>query len=130
MTPRAVLPKCGSPLFPSARTRYRVLDTESRGLGWKLDAVDELDARPRVLGEQEVAVEVDVIAEGRHLRARCDAETRLDHAAEHDAEPEGPRRVRHANGLADAARLRELDVDAVRALRTRRDVLERVTVLV
>ena len=54
----------------------------------------------------------------------------LDHAAEHDAEPERARCVRHAHRLADAARLRELDVDPVRALGARRDVLERVAVLV
>src|SRR6185295_16859956 len=115
MTPRAVLPKCGSPLFPSARTRYRVRDTESRSVGWKLDAVDEIDARPRIVGEQEVAVEVDVIAERRDVRARRDAETGFDHAAEHHAEPEGARRVCHTHGLADSARLRKLDVDSVRA---------------
>ena len=37
-------------------------DTESRLVGGKLDAVDELHARPRVVREQEVAVEVDVVA--------------------------------------------------------------------
>src|SRR6266511_4654346 len=108
MTPRGVLPKCGSPDLPSARTRYRVLDTESRRHGWKLDAVDERDARPRILGEQEVAVEIDVIAERRDVRTGGNAETGLDHAAEHDAEPEGAGRVRHAHGLADAARFRSL----------------------
>jgi hypothetical protein len=51
MTPRAVLPKCRSLDLPSARTRYRVRDTESRSVGRKLDAVDELDARPRIVGE-------------------------------------------------------------------------------
>ena len=40
----------------------------------------------------------------------------LDHAAEHHAEPERACSVRHAHGLADPARLRELDVDPVRAL--------------
>ena len=54
----------------------------------------------------------------------------LDHAAEHHAEPERARRVHHAHRLADAARLRELDVDAVRALGARGDVGERVAVLV
>src|SRR3954468_6457091 len=99
MTPRAVLPKCGSPLFPSARTRYRVRDTESRSVGGKLDAVDEIDARPRIVREQEVAVEIDVIAEGRGARARCGAEAGFDHAAEHHPEPEGARRVCHAHRL-------------------------------
>ena len=53
---------------------------------------------------------------------RGDAEPRLDHAAEHAAELERARRVHHAHRLADAARLRELDVDPVRALRARGDV--------
>ena len=80
--------------------------------------------------EQEVAVEVDVVAERRDGAAGGDAEARLDHAAEHHAEPERARRVRHPHRLADAARLRELDVDAVRDLRARGDVGERVAVLV
>ena len=63
-------------------------------------------------------------------RAGGDPEARLDHAAEHHAEPERTRRVGHAHGLADAARLGELDVDAVRARRARGDVGERVAVLV
>src|SRR6266498_2330617 len=101
MTPRAVLPKCGSPDFPSARIRYRLSDTQSRCVGWRLDPVDEVDTRPRIVGDQDVAVEVERV-----------------------------RRVRHADRLADAAGLRELDVDPVRALRTRRDVGQRVAVLV
>src|SRR5512143_3074521 len=117
MTPRAVLPKCGSADLPSARIRtLRLLDTETWSLRGELDAVDELDARPRVVREQEVAVEVDVVAQARDLRAGRDAEARLDHAAEHDAEPERPRRVRHLDRLADATGLRQLQVDAVRAL--------------
>jgi hypothetical protein len=50
------------------------MDTEPRFLGWKLHAVDERDARPWVVREQEVAVEVDVVEQGRHLRAGGDAE--------------------------------------------------------
>ena len=59
-----------------------------------------------------------------------DPEPGLDHAAEHHAEPERARGVHHPHRLADPARLRELDVDPVRALRARRDVGERVAVLV
>ena len=54
----------------------------------------------------------------------------LEHAPEHHAHAQRPRRVRHADRLADPARLRELDVDAVRDLGARRDVRERVAVLV
>src|SRR3954454_18327492 len=131
ITPRAVFPWCGSPEWPSARTRYRLpLDTEARSVLATLDAVLEGDARPGILGEQEVAVEVDVLAERGDLRGRCDAEARLDHAAEHHVQPERARRVGHAHGLADPARLRQLDVDAVRALGAEGDVGERVAVLV
>ena len=38
--------------------------------------------------------------------------------------------LHHADGLADAARLRKLDVDPVRALGAHRDVRQRVAVLV
>src|SRR5712692_1852875 len=130
MTPRAVLPKCGSPLRPSARTRYLVFDTEPWCVRGKLNAVHELDAGPRILGQQQVAVEVDVLAEARHRHAGCDPEARLDHAAEHHAETERTRRVGHADALADPARLRQLDIDPVRALGALRDVRQRVAVLV
>src|ERR1700750_1073206 len=108
MTPRAVLPKCGSPERPSARTSsLRRRTAEPRPVGWELDAVDEFDAGPRIVGEQEIAVEVDVIHEARDLRAGSDPETRLDHAPEHDAETERTRRMHHAHRLADPACLRE-----------------------
>ena len=52
-------------------------------------------------GEQQVAVEVDVVHQRRDLRAGRDRESRLHHAAEHDAELERARRMRHAHGPAD-----------------------------
>ena len=111
-------------------THGRGADAQTRLLGRQLDAVDELDPRPRILREEQVAVEVDVVAEARDLRGGGDAETGLDHAAEHDAEAERAGRVRHPHRFADAAGLRELDVDPVRALGAGRDVVERVAVLV
>src|SRR3954451_3942798 len=109
MTPRAVLPKCGSPDRPSARIKsLRGRDTESGRVGGQLDAVGEANARPGVVGEQQVPVEIDVIHETRDLRAWRDAETGLDHAPEHHAEPECARGVDHPHRLADAAGLREL----------------------
>ena len=39
-------------------------------VGGELHAVDEHDAGPWILGEQQVAVEVDVVEEARHLGAR------------------------------------------------------------
>ncbi len=90
----------------------------------------ELDARPRVLAQQQVAVEVDVVAERRDAAARRDPEPGLEHAAEHHAHAQRAGGVDDANRLADAARLRELDVDAMRDLGAPRDVGERMTVLV
>ena len=55
-----------------------------------------------------------MVAEAADLGGGGDPQARFDHAAEHHAEPEGPRRVGHAHRLADAAALRQLDVDAVR----------------
>jgi hypothetical protein len=75
-------------------------------VGGKLDAVHELDAGPRIGGDEQVPVEVDVVAETRHRRARGDPEARLDHAAEHHAQAERPRDVGDPDGLADPARLR------------------------
>src|SRR5260370_25043965 len=114
MTPRAVLAWCGSCESSSARIRYFFSDTEPRLVGRPLDSVTERQARPRILREQEVAVEVDVVAQARDLRGRSDSEPRLDHAAEHDTEVERARSVRDPNGLTDATGLRELDVDTVR----------------
>src|SRR5437763_6019885 len=81
-----------------------------------LDAVDEIDAWPRIVGEQEIAVEVDVVHQACDLRAGGDPQARLDHAAEHQPEVERACGVRHPHRFADAAGLRELDVDAVRAV--------------
>src|SRR2546423_5563636 len=117
-------------LFNDGLINGTVSNAEAWPVRRALHAVDELDAGPRVLGEQQVAVEVDVIHQARDVRAGCDAETGLDHAAEHHAEPERTSGVGHAHRLADAARLCKLDVDAVRAFRARADVGERVAVLV
>ena len=71
-----------------------------------------------------------MVAEWRDAAAGRDAQPRLEHAAEHYAHAQGTRRVGDANRLADPARLRELDVDAVGDLGAPRDVGERVAVLV
>src|SRR5260221_2885928 len=105
-------------------------DTQPGLVGGKLHALDELPPGPRIVRDEDVAVEVDVVEETRDRGARRDAETRLDHAAEHAAETERARSMHHAHRLADPAGFRKLHVDAVRALGRRRDVLERVAVLV
>src|SRR2546423_4809126 len=114
----------------SARIRYFFSDTESGLVCGNLGTVEKGDAGPGIVRQQEVAVEVDVITERRDLRGRCNAEAGLDHAAEHDAEPERTRGVSHPDCLADATGLRELDVDAVRSLCARGDVLQPMAVLV
>ena len=52
------------------------LDTESRRRRGQLHAVDELDAGPRIVREQQVAVEIDVVEQARDVRAGRDAEAR------------------------------------------------------
>src|SRR3954452_12237152 len=131
MTPRAVLPKCASAERPSARiSSRRADDAEAGPVCGSLDTAGEFNTGPRVGGEQEVDIEVDVVAEARDLRAGGDAEGGLHHAPEHDPEPERAGAVRHPHRLADPARLGELDHDAVRPLCARRDVGEGVAVLV
>src|SRR5438552_1637079 len=108
MTPCAVLPKCGSSEWPSARiSSRRGRDAEAGAVCGELDTVGKFNTRPRVAGEQQVAVEVDVVEQARDVRARRDAEPGLDHAAQHQAEAERPGGVRHPHRLANAARLRE-----------------------
>src|SRR4051812_2348688 len=96
----------------------------------ELDAVDELHARPRVVAQEEVAVEIDVVAQARDLRSGGDREPRLVHAAEHDAETERAGHVRDADRLADPARFRELDVHAVSAVRAGWNIRGDMAVLV
>src|SRR4029450_5095430 len=90
----------------------------------------KLDSRPRIVRQQKIPVEIDVVAEARDLGGRRDAEARFAHAAEHYPQTERACGVRHTDRLTNAARLRELDVDAVRAVRARCDVDEAMTVLV
>src|SRR5262245_19848482 len=117
MTPRAVLPWCGSPERPSARiSNRRGLRAEAGTVSGELDTVHESNAGRGVLGEEKVAVEVDVVAEARDRRAGGDAEAGLDHAAEHHAQAERAGGRRDLDRLADSARLRELDVHPVRPL--------------
>src|SRR5689334_7873755 len=99
-------------------------------LGQHHPAVGEPETAERAVGDQQVPVEVDPVDERRHLQRLSDPELRLDHAAEHDAEAERARRVRHAHRLADAAALRELDVDAVRVGCDRRHAREVLAPLV
>src|SRR5438093_5774874 len=100
MTPRAVLPKCGSSEWPSARTSsLRGRDAEAGAVCGELDTVGEFNTRPRVAGEEQVAVEINVVAEACDLRGRGDPEARFDHAPEHHTEAERARRVHHPHRL-------------------------------
>ena len=98
------LPVVGSPLKPSARIRSRS-DTEAGPVGGHLHSVDELHTGPGSLRE-EVAVEIDVVAERSDDAAGGDPQPRLDHAAEHHTEPECAGGVGHAHRFADATRQR------------------------
>ena len=71
-----------------------------------------------------------MVADARDLRARGDAEARLDHAAQHHPEPERTCGDCDAQRLADPARLRQLDVDSVCPLGAPGDVRGDVAVLV
>src|SRR4051794_38718267 len=59
------------------------LNPEAWRVRRQLDARDELDAGPRVVAEQEVSVEIDVVDEARDVGRRRDPEAGLDHATEH-----------------------------------------------
>src|SRR5579871_2185990 len=108
----------------------RGADAKTDLLGRLLYPANERDARPWIVREEKVPVEVDVIDEARDVGRGSDPESRLDHAAEHDAKAERARGVHHAHRLANTAGLRELDRDSVAALGTRGDVGEGMTVLV
>ena len=85
-----VMPVGGEALGEDQRALTR---SQGRAPRRNLHAVAELRPGRGIVGEQQVAVEVDVVAERRHGAARGDAQPRLDHAAEHHAEPERPRRA-------------------------------------
>src|SRR5256885_9222111 len=106
--------------------RYRFSDTQPGRVRRELDAVDELDAGPRILREQQVAVQVDVVEEAGDLGARRDGQARLVHAAEHQAEAERAAGMGNPHRLADPPRLAELDRQPVRPLGADRDVAEGV----
>ncbi|MGH3019567.1 MAG: hypothetical protein ACRDNR_05325, partial [Gaiellaceae bacterium] len=63
------------------------MNSESWLVGRNLNPVDERDAGPGVVREEQVAVEVEVVAEAPDLCRGGDPEPGLDHAPEHDAEP-------------------------------------------
>ena len=90
----------------------------------------EAEALRRIVRDEQVPVEIDEVAERRELPGGGDAERALDHAAEHHDEPERPRGVHHAHGFADAARLGQLEVDAVGIAGHVGDVAQRVAALV
>ena len=76
-------------------------DTEPRPLPRGCTPSTNATPGTGIVGEQEVPVEVDVITERGHQAAGGDPEPRLDHAAEHHAEPERARGVGDANRLPD-----------------------------
>ena len=103
---------------------------EPRPVARQHPAVVEPQPAEGLVGEQQVAVEVDPVDQRGDLRRGRDSELGLDHAAEHHAQPEGARRVDHPHSLAQAAGLGELDVDAVGVGRRRGDVAKVLAALV
>ena len=57
------------------------MNSEARRVRRELHALAKLDSLPRVVGEKEVAVEIDMVAEARDLTGGRDAEARLDRVA-------------------------------------------------
>ena len=91
---------------------------------------DELDARARIIAQEQVPVQVDVIAERSDAAAGRDPEAGLEHAPEHHAETQRARSMCHPDRLPNPPGLRELDVDAVRDPCAALDVGQDVAVLV
>jgi hypothetical protein len=102
----------------------------SRSLTRWLVPVHKPQAGEGLIREQKMAVEVEPVGERRDRRCRRHAELRLDHAAEHHAQAEGPCSMDHANGLSNSPRLGELDVDALGVAGDPRDVAQVVAAFV
>jgi hypothetical protein len=61
-------------------------DTKTGLLRRDLNTVDQVDSDPGIVGDQQVAVEIDVVAQARDRGTGGDAEPLLDRATEHHAE--------------------------------------------
>src|SRR3954471_4947247 len=100
--------------------------TEPRRLGQPpAMVVVEGQATERIVGEKEVAVEVDPVGERRDRGGGRDADGRLFHAAKERPEPELVGAPQHARRRMHAAALGELDVDALDDADQRLEVLDR-----
>ena len=73
----------------------------------------EGDALVGVVGDEEVAVEIDPVGEGGEVEGGGDGEGGFDHTAEHDFEVVVAGDVGHGDGFEEAAGFHEFDVDAV-----------------
>src|SRR5690606_31559185 len=70
-------------------------------------------AHERVVFDQQVAVEVDVVGQRREVRGRGDAERRLDRAPDHDLQVTGSGDLDGLAGGGNSPALHQLDVDPV-----------------
>lgn len=80
--------------------------------------------------DEQGPVEIGPVDQRRDVRGGCRGDRALHHAAEHQFHPHRPRGVNHCERPANAAGLRELDVDPVNAPVERGQVCGDVGVLV
>src|SRR6266850_4687705 len=79
------------------------------------EAVGVGDAEVWVVGAEDVAVEVEVIAEFGEVGGGADEDAGLNHAADHGFEAGFARGLQGFEAAADAGGLDEFDVDAMKA---------------
>ena len=111
-----------APLHGQAR---RVTPWPGASVRRQRQSVPELEARERVVGQEQAAVEVDPLGEARDGRGRGDPHRGLLHAAEERPKAELAGACEHAGRRANAAALGELHVDAVDDADERVEVLDR-----
>src|ERR1035437_1352066 len=116
---RAAPARCtaGSP-FDKLRVTVRGGDftyAESRAVRQHDLAVRVRDPGERIAGGEEGPVEIGPVDQRAQVGSGGGEDLRLDHAAEHDLEPQRARGVDHRQRAADPAAFRELDVEPVDA---------------
>ena len=107
--------RCGVSNRPPVNSASRSAHAGSTPRPGASDSTSRPSAKPSPrngrVRDQQVPVEVDVVGQRRRAAPPgAMPELGLDHAAEHDSQAERARRVDHAQRLADAAALGELDM--------------------
>jgi hypothetical protein len=78
-------------------------------------AIGVRDAEVGIVGAEDVAVDIQIIAEFCEMRGSADQDAGFDHAADHRFEASFAGGLEGFEAAADAAGLDELDIDAVKA---------------